>query len=104
MAELPTNLWNFAYCDVRKYETLAEEAEPEDWGTDNNRLQGYVSYVYERAATLYNREESDFLYVGKSEVCFDTGLFTEVFEPIYALLRPNDEGRQQKWRLTGFFC
>ena len=103
MAELPTKLLDFAYCDARKYETLAEEAEPEDWGSDYKRLKYYVSFVYERAATLYNRAESDCLYVGTSEVCFDTGLFTEVFEPIYALLCPNDEGRQQEWRLTGFF-
>lgn len=30
MTELSTNLWDFAYCDAHKYETLAEEAELED--------------------------------------------------------------------------
>lgn len=108
MVQLSTDLWKLAYCDRYKYEALAEDAEPEDWGPNHKRLTSYVSYVYERAATLYNREQtgqkSDCLYVGSDRICFDTGLFTNVFEPIYALLEPNDEKRPQKWRLAGFYA
>ena len=61
MTELSTNLWDFAYCDARRYKALAEEAEPEDWGTEKTgsramfRMSMSVQqrYTTEQSQTAY---------------------------------------------------
>lgn len=47
--------------------------------------------------------ESNYIYQTEKQLCFDTGLFTKNFEPIYALLTPNDPNRTAQWRLNGFY-
>lgn len=36
-------------------------------------------------------------------MCFNTGLFTPNFEPIFVLFDRNDAERRAKWKLRGFY-
>lgn len=101
------SLWDFAYCHPSHYDELARLADPEDWGQDNRILKSYCQNLFKRAAQLdaQHSQGGPFLCVSDSgHACFNTGLYTERYESIYALFVPNTrEGARQPWFLEGFF-
>lgn len=67
-------------------------------------LRNYINHTFLRLFSLHQSEPSaGYIYESPSKFCFDTGLFTKNFEPIYALFSPNKPGRAKKWALDGFF-
>lgn len=102
-------LLDFAFCHVSNYENLAALAAPEDWGADNIRLMNYCVHLYKRLAQIDGECEktgraNDCLVIGDGIACFNTGLYTERYENIYALFHNNErEGASQPWFLKGFF-
>ena len=95
----------------QKIEDLVALARPERWDyikdpqeVNHKILVNYIDHTFMRLRELAGRGSGN-LYFAESEqyCCFDTGLFTKYFEPIYALLEPNDPGHVANWKLVGFF-
>lgn len=96
-------------------ENLKNLAAQEDWNYRLSESQhpypilySYIKYTFKRI-----KQEHDALEVDKrktkiglsengAECCFNTGLFTESFEPIYALFAKNNSG-SLRWFLVNFF-
>lgn len=83
----------------KRYSELAIMSN-EDWNvpgkTDNGILKNYLKYTYKKL-----KEESKIV----SETAyglFNTGLYTEFYEPIYAYVEPNAAGGNQKYYLKDF--
>lgn len=98
----------------QQIEDLALLARPERWDflkdsqdTPHQILVNYINHTFMRLMELQNSVNgvSDVQYISESDdfFCFDTGLFTKNFEPIYALLVPNTPGYTAKWQLKGFY-
>ena len=105
---LPYELYEFAYCHSSNFDNLANLAAEEKWGVENCILRSYVIHLYKRLAQLYNDlpegKECEHLYMTDEVACFDTGLYTDRYESIYAFFSPNiREGATQDWFLKGFF-
>lgn len=106
---IPESLFDFAYCHASNYETLTALASAEDWGEDNSRLKSYFNHLYKRLAKLVNEADTadaktPCLFMDDDLACFDTGLYTDHYESIYALFVPNTrEDAAQDWYLKGFF-
>ena len=92
-------------------ENLVSLAREERWdfltdpqNTPHQILVNYINHTFMRLMEL-NDNFPDHHYISESEnhLCFDTGLFTKNFEPIYAFLTPNEPGRKAKWQLNGFY-
>lgn len=67
-------------------------------------LVNYINHTFMRLMELNEaNKDSNYICQTAEYLCFDTGLFTRNFEPIYALLYPNEPGRQAKWKLIGFY-
>ena len=102
-------LYEFAFCYEPKNEELAALAADEDWGPGLSILKNYVIFLFKRAAQLQNRKESlgeggaPYLLQTEEYACFDTGLYTDRYESIYALFVPNRRENAQPWFLEGFF-
>ena len=103
----------FAYLPSysQRIDELFSLARPERWdfikdpqNLKHQILVNYIDHTFMRLRELECRN-TETLYFSKSQrfCCFDTGLFTRYFEPIYALLEPNEDGHTQKWRLSGFY-
>lgn len=79
-----------------KIQELADMS-PEQWNfsgqTGNNILKNYLQF------TLNKLFEENKVIETKEYAVFNTGLFTEFFEPIYFYLTPNTAGGSQKWYL-----
>lgn len=107
--EIIDDLFGFAFCHESKYEALEKLAAPEDWGENRGILRNYVGFLYKRAAQLQRRmAETDekgapYLLVEDELACFDTGLYTERYESIYALFVRNLRENMQPWFLDGFY-
>lgn len=101
------SLFDFAFCHSSNFENLAGLASPEDWGHDNRILTSYCQHLYKRAVQLDGErtEGVPCLLVKEGDyACFNTGLYTDRYENIYALFEPNmREGARQPWFLDGFF-
>ena len=115
---LPETLFDFAYCHASHFDTLAGLAAAEDWGPENAALKNYFNHFYRRIAQVHNAlpdgEPDPHLTViehpeadnpeNARRCCFDTGLYTDRYENIYALFVANiREDAQQAWFLKGFF-
>lgn len=106
---IPEKLYDFAYCHASNFSLLANLAAEEDWGADNCILANYLKHLYKRIAHLHEKyerrgEESPHLRIDEDSACFDTGLYTDRYENIYALFVPNTrEDAAQEWYLKGFF-
>lgn len=109
-------LYSFAYCKDfdRILENLAELAAPEDWGTregnpeqKNPILYKYIHHtfarIYEEFKSLDEENKHKKLAICGEYACFNTGLFTENYEPIYGLFQKHKYPGQQDWFLIGFF-
>ncbi len=95
-------LFEFSYCPnyERKISSLAM-ACPEKWSfgsnSDNVILKNYIDHtfmkVYEESKVLSN----------DTYAVFNTGLFTDYYEPLYAYFEKNKNPDKQEWVLDGFF-
>lgn len=106
--DLPTNFQEFALMprfddEIRN---LAELAEPEDWEykhtpSDHPKpiLGNYIKYAYKRIA-----EEKKAVFTDDDKnACWNTGLVTELQEPIYILFRENKfDDRRTYWHFWKF--
>lgn len=103
----------FAYLPEysKKIESLISLARPERWDylrdpqdIKHKILVNYIDHTFMRLRELAAKDSNE-LYFSETDqlCCFDTGLFTKYFEPIYALLESNLPGFSAKWRLVGFF-
>lgn len=107
------SLFSFAYCnDFDKHlNSLEKLAAPEEWNHRKNPslkprpiLFNYIHHTFKRV-----KEECDNLpscakiCVQERKCCFNTGLFTTNYEPIYGLFGENSIPGKQPWYLIGFF-
>ncbi len=106
---IPEKLFDFAFCHTSNFGALAGLAADEDWGPDNRILVSYLRHLYARISQLHAKYEADgqedpHLFMEDDIVCFDTGLYTDRYESIFALFVPNTrEDAAQRWFLKGFF-
>lgn len=107
-------LYKFAYLTddyQAQIDALFALARPERWDylvdpQPNNHqvLRNYINHTFKRLHYLHEKSPTEcYLYQRGKTFCFNTGLFTERFEPIYALFGPNETGRVAKWKLFGFY-
>lgn len=107
---IPEKLFDFAFCHTSNYELLASLAAQENWGANNSILVNYLKHLYKRIAYLHNNKfepedrSNPLLFMEDGLACFDTGLYTDRYESIYALFTQNTrEDAVQEWFLKGFF-
>ena len=90
---------------------LAGMARSERWDYTNTPgskknviLENYIFHTFDRLR-VQRRDTPDgnFLYETDENLCFNTGLFTPNFEPIFALCKRNDADKQIKWKFNGFY-
>lgn len=94
-----------------QFESLSKLARKERWDYITDRqdvphqiLVNYINHTFMRLRELHAASpDSGYIYETADVYCFDTGLFTRNFEPIYALLTPNDPGYTARWVLNGFY-
>lgn len=110
------DLFRFAYCRTKDMEfqdyinELAGKISEEDWGTDNKILKNYLNFTFSKLATDYNRsreeDKSKYISFKDDKCCFNTGLFNDFYEPVFAYFKKNTfkiEGDDQSpWFLIGF--
>ena len=90
---------------------LADMARPERWSyvqtpspRKNIILENYVYHTFNRLRAQQEASpEGNYIYTSKKNVCFNTGLFTPNFEPIFALFDKNDMKCAAEWKLKGFY-
>lgn len=97
MGELHEDIY---FGDVnQKYNELAALSK-ENWNvngrTDNHILKNYLKYTYKKL------EEEGKIVKDATKGIFNTGLFTEYYEPIYAYLEANTAGGTQPYYLKSF--
>ncbi len=121
MITLPDDLFDFCYFfDFQgSISELAQMAMPESWGfvqTQNTANKGetlilerYIRNIYRYQATSYNMttdpytQDCCFAFAG-SWACFNTGLITPFFQPIYALFELNHrKDTRFLWVFKGFY-
>lgn len=96
------HLFNYAYCAdfERKIAGLAGLC-PETWSYGSNNdfsiLKNYIEYTFQKLS-----EEGLVMETEKYSI-FNTGLYTEYYEPIYAYFSVNRIPDHQKWFLDGFY-
>lgn len=108
-----TQIFQFAYLPEyrQKIEELMQLARSERWDYLQDQsphphqiLVNYINHTFMRVQELNNRyPDTGYIFENKNQYCFDTGLFTKNFEPIYALFLPNKLGYTQEWALKGFY-
>ena len=90
---------------------LADMARPERWSyvqtpapRKNIILENYVYHTFNRLRAQQEASpEGNYIYTSEKNVCFNTGLFTLNFEPIFALFDKNDVKCAAQWKLKGFY-
>ena len=107
------NIFQFAYLPdyKRKIDDLVNLARTERWDyiTDHQDyphqiLRNYINHTFMRLCELDRKKPNKgYIYQSGEAFCFDTGLFTRNFEPIYALFSPNAPRFLEKWVLKGFY-
>lgn len=109
-ATLTEDLYEFAFCPSPLYDALVDLASPEPWGERNQILRNYLIFSFKRAvqvtleaATVSPTPGTPLVF--DDDLClFNTGLYTQRYETIYALFEPNTrEGASQRWFLKGFY-
>lgn len=106
-------IFRFAYLPdfKQQIENLVGIARKERWDYQNDPqnvphqiLVNYINHTFMRLVELDNKNPGkNYVFQSDKQYCFDTGLFTKNFEPIYALFTPNDAGYTAKWKLKGFY-
>jgi len=116
-------LFNFAFCAIKNknhpekeksfdefLRELAALSMPEDWGgTTNPILNKYIHHTFKRLKSEYDSNSSDnkqrIIKTTDKFACFNTGLFTQGYQPIFALFEKNynaTESYHKPWYLRGF--
>lgn len=97
-------LKEFAFCPSSSYETkigYLAALSPEKWSFDNRSdnaiLKNYIEHTFQKL------EQEDKIQVTDSYALFNTGLYEEYYEPIFAYFTPNRIPDHQKWFLDGFY-
>jgi len=109
-----TNLWEYAFLDNYDHwvNELAENlSRKERWNYINDYsrhshpvLRNYINHTFRRAQELSdNVPNGGYLFVSENSTCFDTGLFTEKYEPIYALFNKKSATAKLDWKFRGFY-
>ena len=95
-------LFEYAFC--AKYEEKIQNLAgicPEKWSfgsrTDNIILKNYVEHTFSKLQDENNIIENT------EYALFNTGLFTNYYEPIFAYFTKNNIQDRQKWFLDGFY-
>ncbi|CAK7020090.1 MAG: hypothetical protein ENTB_05061 [Enterocloster aldenensis] len=95
-------LFQFAFCfDYDKKINTLSNLCPEKWSfgsnSDNVILKNYIDHTLEK---VYGENK----VIEKSNYClFNTGLYTDFYEEIYAYFIKNQNKNKQKWFLDGFY-
>lgn len=92
-------------------EGLVSLARPERWDYLNDTqdvphqiLRNYINHTFMRLVELNKlHPEQNYVFQSTDYFCFDTGLFTKNFEPIFALFVPNSRKFTRRWKLKGFY-
>lgn len=107
---LPTALTSFAYCPswAAQKGSLAKLAIVENWRRGDDEfgvLDSYINHTYKRLAVLENLAEEKGKWIAFSEdyACFNTGLYTENYNRIFAVFYKNTIEGKQPYRLKGFY-
>lgn len=96
------NLFDFTYCGNynRQIQNLARIV-PEKWSFGNSGdygiLKGYLEHTFKR---LY---EEGKVVEKQQYAIFNTGLFNQYYQPVYAYFIPNFVPDRQRWFLDGFY-
>ncbi len=105
------SLFDFAYCPQfdTKLEQLAAIAASEPWAFPGDValpiLRNYVNHTFKRMAERCDPSgtpERVQLSENNALACFNTGLYTQNFEPIFGLFERNRIPDHQLWVLKGF--
>lgn len=106
-------IFDFAYLPnfIKQIEDLKSLARDERWDylhdhqdVPHQILVNYINHTFMRLQELHKENHHiGYIYESNGVLCFDTGLFTKNFEPIYAVFYPNSPKYHQKWVLKGFY-
>lgn len=96
------NLFDFTYCgNYNRHIRNLSHMVPEKWSfgdaDDNGILKGYLEHTFQR---VY--EEGKVLETEEYAI-FNTGLFNDYYQPVYAFFVHNLVPGRQKWFLEGFY-
>lgn len=95
-------LFDFAYCcDYdKKIQQLANVC-PEKWSfgsnSDNIILKNYIEHTFMKLS------EENNIKIEPSYAVFNTGLYTDCYEPIFAFFSKNKNENRQEWFLDSFY-
>lgn len=109
-------LYKFAFCPDfnNQLKSLAIMA-PEQWeslriksGQPFPILYRYIHHTFQRIKEEYDlfsspEEKNKKICMASDKACFNTGLYTSNYEPIYGLFGVNGIPGKQQWYLIGFF-
>ncbi len=96
------NLFEYAFCkDFDKKLEYLSKMSPERWsfngGNDNCILKNYISHTFSKIS------EENKIATKDNVSLFNTGLYTQYYEPIYAYFTKNRNSNKQEWFLESFY-
>lgn len=107
------NIYDFAFLPdySNKIEELAKLAREERWDFLRDEdprvhpiLHNYINHTFKRLQDLHSiYPEGGYIFFSDTQTCFNTGLFTKNFEPIFALFKKNAPEKDREWKLQGFY-
>ena len=116
-------LYEFAYLGKdevfsQRLATLKDLAMPEEWdwqtsssggiAPENSILRNYIQYTFNRIkeefdAATTEEERQRKIATSEQHACFNTGLFTKNYAPIFMAFEKNTNVGRQPWYLKSFF-
>jgi hypothetical protein len=106
------NIWDSIFMPPEQWEILATTlAKRERWDYREYKssasfpiLRNYIEHTYKRLFNLsQTNPDGNYMIVEDNYLCFNTGLFTPNYEPIYAYAIRNRPEHRTEWKLDGFF-
>lgn len=112
----PEDLFQFAWLAHKNVSfdqfviELSKKAQTENWGVGNKILKNYLSFTFRYLSQAANEElrtskKTRYIINVGNSACFNTGLFDDYYEPIYAYFKRNrmtGPAAKQPWFLIGF--
>lgn len=114
----PYQLFSFAHCaaiqnNLNYLATKLMAGTNESWDYANTPspypfpiLYSYIHYTFNKLKEEYDalpfEQKNRKIYISEECACFNTGLFTAKYEPIFAYFTKNRAENYQKWFLYGF--
>ena len=83
--------------------------QPDRKNQKNPILENYIFHTFQRLAWERNNlqvtpdKKNTKIFIKDDKACFNTGLFTKNYQPIYGYFEKNDIPEKQHWVLKGFF-